>query len=104
MGSLEPVSVDEQNNELPVEYKLLNNYPNPFNPSTVISYQLPANSPVTLKIFDVLGREIATLVNKQQQPGNYKINFNANNLASGIYFYMLKAGNFIQTKKMILLR
>lgn len=108
VGSLEPVSVDEQKNELPVKYKLFDNYPNPFNPTTRIKYSIPEGMQravsVQLKVYDILGREVATLVNETKAPGNYVVNFNASNLASGIYFYMLKAGNFVQTKKMILLR
>jgi hypothetical protein len=89
---------------LPTKFSLMQNYPNPFNPSTVISYQLPKSSYVSLKIFDVLGREIATLVNQFQQAGNYNSHFSLLNsqLSSGVYFYALSAGNFIQTKKMIL--
>ncbi len=89
-------------------FRLLQNYPNPFNPSTVIEYSIPAETgyipSVHLKIYDVLGREVATLVNKRQNPGNYKINFDAENFSSGIYFYQLSTGNFSETKKMILLR
>ena len=85
-------------------YSLSQNYPNPFNPSTTIIYQLPAQIHVTLKVFDVLGREIATLVNSVEQPGYKSVNFNANNFASGVYYYRLQAGNFIETKKLVLLR
>ncbi|MFA6025666.1 MAG: T9SS type A sorting domain-containing protein, partial [Ignavibacteriaceae bacterium] len=77
---------------------------NPFNPSTVISWQLAVGSNVTLKVYDVLGKEVATLVNNELQAGTYSVNFNASNLSSGIYFYALRAGNYAQTKKMILLR
>ena len=90
--------------ELPEMFALRQNYPNPFNPSTTISYRLPKQSNVTLKIFDVLGREVATLVNSVEQPGNKSVNFNANNLVSGVYCYRLQAGNFIDTKKLVLLR
>ena len=85
-------------------YKLEQNYPNPFNPSTTISYQLSAVSFVTLKVFDVLGRDVATLVNNEKRAGNYKVMFDANSLASGIYYYTLRAGSFIESKKMILLK
>jgi hypothetical protein len=85
-------------------YKLNQNYPNPFNPSTVIKYQIPELSFVTIKVFDVLGSEIATLVNKEKPVGNYEIEFDGANLTSGIYFYTLTAGSFRKTKKMILLR
>ncbi len=80
------------------------NYPNPFNPSTVISYQLSINSFTTLKVYDVLGREVATLVNERQNAGSHSIVFDGSNLPSGVYFYRLIAGNFIETKKMTLIK
>ncbi len=86
------------------EHKLNQNYPNPFNPTTRISWQTPAGSWQTLKVYDILGNEVATLVDEYRDAGKYEITFNASNLASGVYFYRLKAGNFIETKKMILLR
>lgn len=97
---------------LPAEdFVLYQNYPNPFNPSTVISYQLPVSSAVTLKVYDILGNEIATLVNEEKSAGKYTIEFNNHsstpgirNLPSGFYFYQLRAGNHIETKKMILLK
>jgi hypothetical protein len=92
-------------------FYLSQNYPNPFNPTTKIKYKIPStnqeesrNLNVQLKIYDLLGREIKTLINKEQPPGEYEIELNCAELSSGIYFYKLKAGNFIQTKKMILLR
>ena len=88
----------------PKEFVLYQNYPNPFNPKTVISYQLPVTSNVTLKVYDVLGNEVATLVNEEKQPGVYEVEVDASNLTSGIYFYQLKAGSLIQTKKMVLMR
>ncbi len=95
--------------ETPTKFYLSQNYPNPFNPSTVITYAVPVKSKVTLKIFDILGREISTLVNKQVQAGTYKIQFNATNLTSGVYFYTLNAESvngkmFSDTKKFILLK
>jgi ligand-binding sensor domain-containing protein len=87
-----------------VNYNLLQNYPNPFNPSTTITYQIPELSFVTLKIYDVLGNEITTLVNEEKAIGSYEKEFDGTALPSGIYFYQLKAGDFIQTKKMILLK
>ncbi len=87
---------------IPTEYSLSQNYPNPFNPSTVISYQLSVNSYVTLKVYDVIGREVATLVNERQEAGTYQTTFNAKGLSSGLYFYQLKAGNFVEIKKMLL--
>lgn len=90
--------------ELPSDYSLGQNYPNPFNPETVIKYQIPAISHVTLKVYDVLGRELVKLIDEIQQPGNYQSTFNTHDLSlsSGVYFYRLQAGEFIQTKKMIL--
>ena len=90
--------------EIPVSYELYQNYPNPFNPATVISYQLPAAGYVSLKIYDVLGREVSTLVNEEKTPGSYKISFKAGTLSSGVYFYKLTTGSFMQMKKMILLK
>lgn len=86
------------------EFYLNQNYPNPFNPSTKISWQSPVDSRQTLKIFDLLGNEIATLVDEFREAGRYEIQFDARNLSGGIYFYRLQAGNFIQTKKMILIK
>ena len=90
----------------PSTYALFNNYPNPFNPSTIISYQLPENSFVSLKVYDVIGNEVATLVNEQQTAGVKNVTFRLKEkeLGSGIYFYQLKAGSFVQTKKMLLLK
>jgi Secretion system C-terminal sorting domain len=89
---------------LPVIFELFQNYPNPFNPTTMIRYSIPQSSFVNLKVYDILGREVATLVNEEKQPGQYEIEFNAYQLFSGIYFYRLHAGSFIQAKKMILLK
>lgn len=91
-------------NTIPTEYVLSQNFPNPFNPTTKIEYNVPELSFVILKVYDVLGNEIGTLVNEEKPIGRYKIEFNATTLPSGIYFYRLQAGNFIETKKMILLR
>ncbi|MCK9424428.1 MAG: T9SS type A sorting domain-containing protein [Ignavibacteriaceae bacterium] len=94
----------------PETFQLLTNYPNPFNPSTVISYQLAVGSFVTLKIYDVLGNEVAMLVNEEQHSGTHQVTFNpqqiisSHQLSSGVYFYQLKQNNFIITKKMIFLR
>jgi len=85
-------------------YKLSQNYPNPFNPTTTIEYAIPRQELVTLKVYDILGREVKTLVNGQMQAGNHSIIFNGNNLASGVYFYRIQAGNFVQTKKLVLLK
>lgn len=89
---------------IPVEFGLSQNYPNPFNPSTMIQYQLPENSKVTLQVFDVLGREVATLVNEQMEAGYHQVSFNASNLASGMYIYRLQAGDQVFTKKLTLIK
>jgi len=94
----------EQENIIPTDYSLSQNFPNPFNPSTVISYQISAFSKVILKVFDVLGREVATLVNEEKSAGSYTVELNASKLASGVYFYKLIAGEFSSTKKMILMK
>jgi len=88
----------------PDSYNLAQNYPNPFNPSTKISWQSPIGSHQILKIYDVLGNEVATLVNEYREAGRYEITFDASNLSSGIYFYRLQAGSFVETKKMILIK
>jgi len=97
------VSVDKIPN-IPNTITLYQNYPNPFNPTTVIKYQIPELSFVTLKVFDALGNDIATLVNEEKPIGSYEVEFEARNLPSGIYFYRLQAGSFVETKKMILLK
>jgi hypothetical protein len=96
--------VNENDHSLPTTFTLEQNYPNPFNPNTTISYQLPTQNHVTLKIFDVLGREVATLVKSVEQPGFKSVTFDASKLSSGMYFYRLQAGNYIDTKKLLLLR
>lgn len=90
--------------ELPVIFTLMQNYPNPFNPGTTIRYQLRTQIKVTLIIFDLLGREVATLVNRVEQPGLKSVYFNADKLESGVYYYRLKAGNDVVTKKLVLLK
>ncbi len=82
-------------------YVLLQNYPNPFNPVTMINYQLTVTSTIRIVVFDLLGREIAELVNRKQDAGNYNVKFDAKDLSGGLYFYRLQAGNFAETKKMI---
>ena len=100
---------DGNKNQIPKIFSLSQNYPNPFNPSTIIEYSIPVVETrhalsVQLRIFDILGREVAVLVNEHQKPGYYKINFDASSLSSGIYFYRISAGKFVSVKKMILLR
>lgn len=85
----------------PTEFKLEQNYPNPFNPTTTIQYQLPQDSKVILKVYDILGSEVAALVNEEQEAGYKEVKFDAINIASGIYVYRLQAGDFISTKKML---
>ena len=120
-GDTTTVGIEDEETPMATEFRLEQNYPNPFNPNTVISYQLPVISNVTLKVYDILGNEIATLVNEEKPAGTYEVEFNSHSglsgirdLPSGIYFYQLlvsagrspdgKAGSFIQTKKMVLLK
>lgn len=88
----------------PEGYNLRQNYPNPFNPTTKIIYSINKESEIVLKIYDTLGNELQTLVEENQMPGNYEVEFNTSTLTSGVYFYQLKAGSFVETKKMILVR
>ena len=91
--------------ELPAKYNLTQNYPNPFNPSTKINYSLPVEGNVTLKIYDILGREVRTLINNEMKSaGQYTINFDASTLPSGVYLYRLQSGDFVQVKKMMLIK
>jgi len=98
-------STDVEDEVMPVSFTLSQNYPNPFNPTTKIKYSIPQqNLTVKLRIFDILGREVANLVNEQKSAGNYEVSFDASKLSSGIYFYQLRAGNYSETKKMILMK
>ncbi len=113
-----PTNVEVEPNVSSLSFELKQNYPNPFNPSTKIEYTIPSLTPplslrervsegqvrVTLKVYDLIGNEVATLVNEEKPTGNYEVEFDASHLSSGIYFYQLKAGNYVATKKMILLR
>jgi len=101
--SVTTVGIDDNTNTT-FSYQLNQNYPNPFNPTTQIKYTLAENSNVTLKVYDMLGKEVATLVNESQNAGAHSINFNASDLASGLYIYKIQAGNFTQAKKMMLLK
>ena len=96
--------VPKNNGELPTNYVLSQNYPNPFNPTTRIDFSIPQRGQVILKVYDLLGREVAVIVNGMFEAGNHEVEFNANKLTSGIYFYTIKTNNFTQTKKMIVLR
>ena len=100
--------IENTNSELPTAFKLEQNYPNPFNPSSIIGYRLSINSMVTLKVYDLIGREVVTLVNEEKQAGSYEAEFQSavgnHQLASGIYYYQLRAGDYVETKKMILIK
>lgn len=96
--------VKDLGNGIPQNFELMQNFPNPFNPSTKIRYSIPEISFATIKVYDMLGNEVATLVDEEQAAGNYETDFNAAGLSSGMYFYTLKAGNFVETKKMLLLK
>jgi len=100
----EPVAVESSPENLPKEFRLDQNYPNPFNPSTTIRFALPQAEPVTLKIFDMHGREVATLINEKMPVGEHSVNFDGQKLASGIYFYQLRAGAFVQKRKFALVK
>jgi len=94
----------EQIPGLPTEFALQQNYPNPFNPLTTVAFSIPEQVGVTLRVYDILGREVATLVNDTLKPGEYGAQFDASGLSSGVYFYRLTAGSYVAIKKMSLLR
>ena len=94
----------EKLNEIPIEYKLHNNFPNPFNPSTVVRFSLPVATQVSLKVYDVMGREVQTLVNERVQAGSYEVKFDGSNLNSGVYFYRIITDEFNDTRRMLLLK
>ncbi|MGH7602244.1 MAG: T9SS type A sorting domain-containing protein, partial [bacterium] len=96
--------VEEQNEMAPVSFELMQNYPNPFNPATSIEFSIASDQFVSLKVYDVLGNEVATLVNEKKPAGFYRVSFDAKGLASGVYFYRLQAGNFAATRKLLLVR
>jgi flagellar hook assembly protein FlgD len=91
-------------NEIPTEYSLTQNYPNPFNPSTKITYSIPEASLVTIKIYDITGNDLETLINEEKVVGAYEITWDGSNYPSGIYFYKIEAGNFVETKKLVLIK
>jgi hypothetical protein len=101
MGS--PNGINFQMN-LPEQFKLWQNYPNPFNPKTIINYEFPITNSVDLTIYDMLGQKVETLVSEKQAAGHHQVEWNAENLPSGVYYYMIKSGDFRDVKKMILLK
>jgi len=104
--SMTPESITQVNQNPGVisSFELSQNYPNPFNPSTVINFKVPFKSMVTIKVFNILGSEVATILNEEKPAGSYNVTFNAGSLASGVYFYQLKAGNFVATKKLMIIK
>ena len=98
------VTAVEENTSVPTEFSLAQNYPNPFNPTTMISYSIPNSGIVTLKVYDILGKEVAELVNEQKAAGNYSVKFDASKLSSGMYMYKITCGNLAQVKKMLLMK
>jgi len=98
------VATDIKDNTIPTVYALDQNFPNPFNPVTKINYQLPKNSFVMLIVYDVLGKQVASLVNEEQAAGVYQTTFDGSGLSSGIYFYKIQAGDFVETKKLVLMK
>jgi Secretion system C-terminal sorting domain len=103
-GTYKYINLEESFTVQPSVYNLTQNYPNPFNPSTKIKYQIPNAGLVTLKVYNILGKEVATLVNENKPAGNYEVEFSAKDLTSGIYIYKLQSGSFVETKKMILMK
>lgn len=98
------VVIVEDNEIIPIVYKLEQNYPNPFNPSTIIKFAVPERIPVLIKIYDILGAEVLTLVNEELDVGWYERTFNASQMATGIYIYRMCAGNYVNTKKMVMIK
>ncbi len=98
------VGVSHNNNQIPKEFNLSQNYPNPFNPTTNISFSVPKAGNVKVSVYDVLGNEVATVVNEYKQAGSYNVNYNASALSSGVYFYKMVSGSFTETKKMTLVK
>jgi hypothetical protein len=104
LGATSVSGIEDERYIIPEDYALYQSYPNPFNPTTTIKYSLPSSDIVSLKVFDILGREVAVLLDEYKTAGTHTVEFNASELASGVYFYQLRAQNFIETKKMVLLR
>ena len=104
LGSTSVTGVEDEDYILPEDYILYQSYPNPFNPTTTIKYSIPNSGAVSLKIFDILGREVEVLLDEYRSAGTYSVEFNASRFASGVYFYQIHSGNFIETKKMVLMK
>jgi len=96
--------ITENNEEIPTKFSLYDNYPNPFNPTTIIKFDIPKNAQTSIIIYDVTGREVTKLINRLLKPGRYSVIFDGSNLASGVYIYKILAGDFSQVKKMILVK
>ena len=96
--------VESVSSEVPESYSLGQNYPNPFNTRTVVSFSLPVDSKVSIKVYDVMGREVQTLVNERMGAGKYEVRFDGSGMTSGVYFYQMEAGNFKETRRMILIK
>ena len=98
------ISVEPVTSELPLDLSLSHNYPNPFNPTTTIASELPRTSSVSLCVYDVLGREVATLLNDEKSTGTYTLQWDASGVSSGVYFYRMRAGDFVQTRRMMVVK
>ena len=99
-----PIGILQTNTEVPGSFALSQNFPNPFNPTTKIKFQIPKSGLIKLIIYDALGREVQTLVNEQLSPGTYQADFDGTNLSSGIYYYKLESADYTETKKMVLIK
>ncbi|MCK4815513.1 T9SS type A sorting domain-containing protein, partial [bacterium] len=104
LDKLTAMDFSDENSNLPTEFILNQNYPNPFNPKTIINYELPTTLNVDLSVYNLLGQKVATLVSGKQSAGHHQVEWNAGDLPSGVYYYILKAGGFHDVKKMVLLR
>ena len=101
---IDGTTIVENEKELPTSFELSQNYPNPFNPTTTISFSISSSAFTSLKVYDILGNEVETLVNEEKPAGTYELQFDASNLSSGVYLYRLSAGNFTEMKKMVLMK
>ena len=102
--NLKKQNAEQETNAIPTVYGLAQNYPNPFNPSTTINYQIPEKNRVSLRIYDILGNLVTTLVDQEMEAGYYNLEWNASNLASGVYIYRMISGTYTSTKKLILMK